>query len=393
MFRHPTHNRAGFALPVAILAIVVIGALIAGAFFASSQEFKVGRNTLSQQRAFSAAEYGIGAVVDTIRGSHVSGLNVGESVTTVASVTDSTPFATQRAYDTIRVTKLTSATTYATALVTSTGQLQDGAARRRSSMMLRFVYPNMTMPGALTVNGGLTISGSSQISGADNMPSGWGGCPQGNNGVPGIATQPGVTINVNGSGCENLSCVTSPTGTRQLQTSTAADSSTYFNYGSATWTSLVAAADIRLTTSPDPAPTLNAANACDRTNTANWGEPRRDATAVVACQNYYPIIYIDGTARQNSQGRGQGILLVNGDLILTGGFEFYGPVIVRGEVRSRGNNTIYGTLASANVDLDGVDSSVNGNPTIMYSSCAISKATSGAAVAQPLTQRAWTEMP
>src|SRR5690242_10249921 len=49
-------RREGFALAVAIGAIVVIGALIAGAFFASSQQFRVGRNTLLQTRARTAAE-------------------------------------------------------------------------------------------------------------------------------------------------------------------------------------------------------------------------------------------------------------------------------------------------------------------------------------------------
>src|SRR5687768_335875 len=52
-------RREGFALAVAMVAIVVIGALIAGAFFTSTQEYRVGRNSLMDQRAFSAAETGV----------------------------------------------------------------------------------------------------------------------------------------------------------------------------------------------------------------------------------------------------------------------------------------------------------------------------------------------
>ena len=52
-------RREGFALAVAMVAIVVIGALIAGAFFTSTQEYRIGRNSLMDQRAFAAAEAGV----------------------------------------------------------------------------------------------------------------------------------------------------------------------------------------------------------------------------------------------------------------------------------------------------------------------------------------------
>ena len=52
-------RREGFALAVAMAAIVVIGALIAGAFFTSTQEYRVGRNSLIDQRAYTAAEAGV----------------------------------------------------------------------------------------------------------------------------------------------------------------------------------------------------------------------------------------------------------------------------------------------------------------------------------------------
>jgi Tfp pilus assembly protein PilX len=52
-------RRSGFALPVAVFAIVIIGALVAGAFFASTQEFRIGSNTIQQTRALGAAEFGL----------------------------------------------------------------------------------------------------------------------------------------------------------------------------------------------------------------------------------------------------------------------------------------------------------------------------------------------
>jgi len=54
----PVDNERGIALAVAIFALVVIGALVAGAFYVGTQEQRVGRNTVLIQQALSAAEAG-----------------------------------------------------------------------------------------------------------------------------------------------------------------------------------------------------------------------------------------------------------------------------------------------------------------------------------------------
>src|SRR5918912_3033218 len=61
--RHAASRRQGFALAVALAAIVIIGGVIAGVFFASTQEYRIGRNTLLQTRALTAAEYGINTML------------------------------------------------------------------------------------------------------------------------------------------------------------------------------------------------------------------------------------------------------------------------------------------------------------------------------------------
>src|SRR5690348_16246186 len=58
-------RRRGFALTVALVAIVIIGALIVGVFFAATQEYRIGRNTVLQARALTAAEYGLNNIVST----------------------------------------------------------------------------------------------------------------------------------------------------------------------------------------------------------------------------------------------------------------------------------------------------------------------------------------
>src|SRR2546430_11596208 len=51
-------NERGIALAVAIFALVVVGALVAGAFFAGTQEQRVGENQRRVQTSFGVAEAG-----------------------------------------------------------------------------------------------------------------------------------------------------------------------------------------------------------------------------------------------------------------------------------------------------------------------------------------------
>ena len=52
-------DERGMALAVAIFALIVIGALVAGAFFAGHLEQRTGRNTLYAAQAADAAEIGV----------------------------------------------------------------------------------------------------------------------------------------------------------------------------------------------------------------------------------------------------------------------------------------------------------------------------------------------
>src|SRR3989442_13744319 len=56
-------DERGMALAVAIFALVISGALIAGAFFAGNQEQRLGQNTVRVQKAFGAGETGLNLVL------------------------------------------------------------------------------------------------------------------------------------------------------------------------------------------------------------------------------------------------------------------------------------------------------------------------------------------
>src|SRR5687768_5635899 len=55
-------SRPGFALFMALGALVIIGVLVAGSSFIAVQETRLGQNSIVQTRAFSVAEYGLNKI-------------------------------------------------------------------------------------------------------------------------------------------------------------------------------------------------------------------------------------------------------------------------------------------------------------------------------------------
>jgi hypothetical protein len=139
------------------------------------------------------------------------------------------------------------------------------------------------------------------------------------------------------------------------------------------------------------------AGACDKTVNTNWGEPHRsgDNGYVAECINYFPIVYFSSSVKFNGNGRGQGILLVEGDLTLNGGFEWDGLIIARDNVANSGGTAkIYGSIMAGGARLDNTitDNNLAGNITINYSACALTRALRGSAQVTQAKDRAWAEL-
>lgn len=379
-----TRSRAGFALPVALGAMVVIGMILAGVFFAATQENRVGRSTLNQEKAFRAAEFGLNSTYGTWPNGTMNALAVG-GVTTI--VHDS---STRSGWvDTVRVTRLNNNSYW----LVSTAYAGSGLAqaRHRTSGAIRIAFPQINFLAALTVHGQIKIGGSSLTTGVDTPPPGW-ACPPAGSTQPGIATD--NISNVQTSGCNNLSCVV---GNPQIQQNAAvADTNTFFTYGpDANWATLTAAATLTYSgswTINGPAPSVTAGGACNTSVQTNWGDVNR-ASPAGPCEGYFPIIYFAGTGSTThiTGGSGQGILLVDGDLLVDGGFQWYGPVIARGHVSTQGTGGHFnGGVMAADVDLE--QNTVLGNAIIDYSACAINAALVGAGIPKRLKWRSWAEM-
>ena len=83
-------DERGVALAVAIFAIVIIGMLVAGVFYASYLEQRTGENTLYAQQAFEAAESGMADAMSNWNQSVYGAFPV-DTPQALASVTTSRP--------------------------------------------------------------------------------------------------------------------------------------------------------------------------------------------------------------------------------------------------------------------------------------------------------------
>ena len=82
------------------------------------------------------------------------------------------------------------------------------------------------------------------------------------------------------------------------------------------------------------------------------------------------------------------ILLIEGDLVLGGGFTWYGPILVTGSVTLNGGGggiNVHGQILSGTSTL--TDVTINGGNVINYNSCEIKKAFA----TQPLTVVNWKQ--
>jgi hypothetical protein len=373
-------NREGMALAMAMFAIVVIGALIAGAFFASTQDFRIGRNSLVAQRAFSAAEYGLNKTMAEWDTKLNLGIKTGKDSSIAYAFADG-------GIAQVRITRINDYT-YWVVSEGSAGAATPVETRRRTSTVLRLAYPAVKVGGAVTVAGGGQIKGSTQIYGTNVPPTGWDCASMPGRDTTGVAYAPGATLTIAKAG--------NVVGTPQsLADPNAANDGTYIKFGDESWTTLTQQADVIIPdgTNPGTLTPIGTATTCIR-GVTNWGEPWRAPAAgtVLGCTNYFPIVWVQNGLHVND-GRGQGILLVEGDLRVDGRFEWDGLVIVRDDIiKGNGTPVITGAVMARNANLTDFSSEFLGNSTVQYSKCAIESALRGSARLVPAKQRAWAEL-
>jgi hypothetical protein len=365
----------GFALAVSIFALVIIAALVTGVFFAARQELKIGENTLSAQRAFNAADAGLN---NAIANWNMSWNQLATNGT--ATFSGTLPGGTSSYSGTVR---RLNGQLY---LVQSTGTDQYHQATRTLGALSRLLIMQMTIKGAITTQGSLKIGGSSYIDGVDANPTGW-SCPPANDTMPGIAT--GDSADITTSGCSDYSCVQ---GSPKILNDTSITDSTFTKFGDLNWNDLVAMATKIYPSGYGPASDfgpVGTATTCTTSVQDNWGDPMVPAS-VAGCSNYFPIIYVNGNFSATG-GYGQGILIVNGDVSVQGGWQFFGPVIVKGTITTQGTGGHFnGGVMASNLNFN--QDVILGNAVVTYSSCALFKALAANSPGRWLKQRSWVDL-
>jgi hypothetical protein len=384
---HPVgRDERGFALPAAIFALVVVALLVTSGFFISGQERSIGQSTEFASQATLLAETGMNEVLANWTPSG-GGPDIGDAplitcdgcVGGSANLNGQWQVAISRVGEKIYFIESTGA-------VNQAGRLS--GATRTVGTLARLLTVDFGADAALTTRGDVQTRGGASISGFDVNPPG-AVCSGDLEDKAGVITTPGSTVEQRGT--------SSVTGDPRDERRTF-DQNDVFRLGDLGWDQLVAMADIRLPGGNinNTGPRFDSDDKCDKEHELNWGDPER-LVANHDCRGYYPIIHVDGLARIQSGGRGQGILLIEGDLDMRGDFLFQGIVMVKGQVGVQGaGNRVFGSVLAANgLEIDPDLSTFVGASVVQYSSCAISNVVnnlSGLNALRPVQNRSWVDL-
>lgn len=375
-------RREGFALAGAVLAMVLVGAIVTGSFYAAHQESQVTRSTELGDLAQYIAEQGLETVIGSTTAATLDAYGMNSNNPIATNVAVQYGGRTVGNYSVV----ITRMTQYLF-VVRSTGTVTIGQAgnntnsTRTVSHVVRMRTADFDNQTAMQVYGDLTVTGTSDIVGADTNLVGWSGCTT-NTSTSAVTANTGSIVQTQGSGVI--------AGTVTHQAMTAAD---FTVFGDLTWSELVSMATNVYGANANPSPNPTASGGvCTTSNIDNWGAPTNSSHA---CFSHFPIIYTPGDMSISSNTSAQGILLVGGDLSIQSQFEFYGPIIVMGTIDFQGGAEIMGSVFAYGGGTLGNPSQTAGNMIVQYSSCAIKRAALGAiglSRGVPIRNRSWMDL-
>lgn len=362
-------QRRGAALLITLIAIAMLAVLSTGALLGSMQEYRAGRNSLVEQRALAVAEYGLNQQLSNWSAAR-NAMSVGQIDSLRVGIASG---------DTARVSLLRLTSDLFS--VTAVGRASVGSgtleAQRETNLIVRIAYPSIPAGAAITSYGPLEIKGSSEVTGVNTTPPLWTDCAKfGTRDTFAVAYNPAYVPDIQKAQQQVNGKYADPK---------LGDPNNFVVFGDETFTSLAAKANVIANgSSPFPSGT---SSTCNYSN-SNWGEPDRLPGAVLGCKDYFPIIYSPGDLSING-GRGQGILLVNGNLKVNGGFQFYGIIVVMNDIdKANGGFELYGTLLLRDSNSSD-ESTINGNASFKYSRCSVANAMRGSSSPVRAKLRSW----
>lgn len=393
-----TGKREGFALATAIVALVLVGALVTGGFYAAGQEGRVATSAEQADLALNVAEFGLHEAVGRWGQKRYGDIPVGEQSDTAFAMSVG---GTDVGRANVEVRRLTDRLFF----LTSRGEVLQGGryarGRRALGMLVRTSEFDIDTDRAMTSLSPVEVGGSSKVSGIDIVNPAWEENDECSSTGPntGIMARDEDLVNTKGNG----SIVGEPAKDED-PTMTAEK---LLDFGDWSYEDLVAMASKEVAagaTINSSRPTLTADGDCNEADPLNWGAPQN---ANHPCHFYFPIIHAKGDLNLNGNAAGQGILLVDGDLGIRGGYEFSGIIIVRGKIETGGGGSdVYGTVIVLgenttgkskikDCDEDGCESKITGNPILNLSTCAVTRAiryNEDLMRAFPIAERNWFDL-
>ena len=356
--------RRGALLPTVLVLMAIIGLVAGGATFVGRQDSRSARMTHLQASAMSAADYAHAVTVAGDLDAEARTLPVGGSLVRRIPVGGTGTSAA------VRLTRLGESLFS----IISDGRA-DGAddlsARRRSSLIVRLDVAELPFPAVLTLHEESSPAGV-LIDGADREPVGWPCRAAQSSDVPPVASV---------SAPPSESC---PGGDCAPEDSAAAVPASPPAGAQAALGTLRSRATLRLApgsvlVSVGP---VVAGGKCSIGIRDNWGDPSRGGP----CAEHLPVVHAAGDLAVRG-GAGQGILFVDGDLVLSGGFEFTGAVIVAGTLTVEGSGaTVIGGVHAGSVQSDVASPLL---ASFARSSCAVGLVLLSAAPLVPVAERPW----
>jgi hypothetical protein len=384
------------ALILSLFTLVVLGAAVGTAFLVVRKERASSSQSTYAGHAQSAAESGLQQLEATWDPAAQTALPVWTTAAPVEWNSGTIALQANRLFHVTTVRRLNPQLF----LATSTGWREAGGRRLSEltlTQMYRIAKPTIGVNAAITVSDPVKFNGNSfEVSGINSRPPQWGvgecaALDAGNSDdVVGVRSATGT-----GVGSNDLDNVFGfPAKHVPNDPSiTSATFNDFLDYTFATLGSQPGVKVLPLTTPYNGVAPIAVGGVCDKNVLLNFGEPFR-VSSVVPCQSYFPVVRGTGSQTKFAAGsRGQGTLLIEGNLEIVGGFEWTGLIIVRNQIKITGTgNKIYGALLAEGADVDTDNGSVGGNVEVHYSQCAIEKAVAGAAQARPLGQRGWSQV-
>jgi hypothetical protein len=324
--------------------LLALGLLAAGLVFIAAEESAIARGTEDQLRARLAAESAVRGGLSGWRAVDYRGMATGASREIGAEVAGLPAGGTQS----ITVERLAGPLYLIRARAATAG-----GTMARAAGLVRGLEPAelwQAFPAALTTEGPLELWGEEAVAGLFAEPSA-GGEP----GAAGCLEAAVRELEIAFGDVERPALRAAGDGRRPA-----------LHLGPLDLTAVRQVADRYANSAVAPRP-VEAAGRCDYDAVDNWGAPGSPGSP---CADHFPLILAPGDLHF-TDGIGQGILMVAGNLTMSGEASFHGAVVVAGGLHLRDQAKIIG---AASIAPDGLSATLAHESRITYGACALLRA-------------------